>query len=171
MLSVNKVEGACKSLSTLCKSAIRKKLLVNDPNIKLTPSEYSFGEALVFWVIDWLTRVKLLNAEQLQLVIQEFTAKITQFGNQLETQENQARFKSYSGLLTLPMCKLGFLDRKLMCMDGYDQFLDLETGDLVPATDNKPLEVIGYNLTVLFMRYHTQANRVKSCSAEQDLKS
>ncbi len=159
------VENICSSLSPLLKNTIRNKIL----KLEEPATEYTCGEALVIWTADWLSRVMLLSADQLRLVLEEFVDNIIKAGDELgyhmyrtpPTKDQEAR-KKY------PVCKLGFLDRKLVCMDGRDTFVDLTTGNKTKAINSQPLETVAYNLTTLFIRYNSERQKEhhKSKTAE-----
>jgi hypothetical protein len=157
-----RVEGICQHLSAAVGAHIKYQILKTTE-----PRNYTVGEALLFWLADWFTRINLLKQEQLIRLLDNFAPSIINFGAELEVallRGNSAR--SIKSALKLPMCKLGFLDRRVACMDGRDTFLDLETGESFPAKDRLPLETLAYNLTSLFVRYRTQMNR--SCTDEQE---
>lgn len=151
------VENTATSLSPLLVNIIKKRIIKTEASCML----YTHGEALLFWLADWLTLIKLLKPDQLQLLIEEFAPTITTFGTQLQKAEEDTPIDSLAQVKKLPTCKVGFLDRRIACIDGRDTFLDLETGDTFPAVDRLPLETIGYNLTTLFLRYQNQM-RVRS---------
>ena len=145
-----KVEAVCKHLSPVTLQAIRKKVLqVPDDCV-----EYTVGSALVFWVADWLTGLQILAADQVRLLIEEFSPDIIKFGVELEG-ALKIRSEDFRRprIMQLPCAKIGFLDRWQACMDGRDTFLDLKTGKSVPAIERRPLETIAYNLTALYLRY------------------
>lgn len=145
MFKRDRVEEVCKNLSPLFKQAIKKNIL------DLAPSDsyYTFGEALIFWTADFLVTTKLLQPEQLRAAIEEFAGELQMFGSLLAGFRSQTNIKN----VKLPSCKLGVLDRKLICMDGKKVFLDITTGATMPAINKNPLETISYNLTVLAFRY------------------
>lgn len=157
-MNAAQVEKLCDNLTDLIKHTIRTKILK-----PASPDEYSFHEALVFWLADWLYGSKLLQVDQLRLILEEFLPDLEMFGNMLETV-----WRDKKDAAKLPVCKLGFLDRKLACMDNDTKFLDLYTGEKTTSTNKMPLEVISYNLTTLFVKYHAQYQAFSS--AELKLK-
>jgi hypothetical protein len=158
-LSCDKVEN-CSHLSTLLKNIIKTKLIKR----KETTEGYTFGESLLFWVADWLSYVKLLKQEQIHLVMEECSTYICKFGGVLHdawhnfdpTHLNQQIIDDN----VLPNCKLGILDRQVICMDGFSVFLNVETGEKRPTRTKIPIEVITYNLTALFVRYFSNLKKM-----------
>ncbi len=115
-----------------------------------------------------MTRSNLLKTEQVWLLLDEYGGAISNFGsNFLGDESLWVMSPKGNKAKKLPVCKLGFLDRKIVCMDGCDTFLDLETGNKQPVADLMPMETITYNLTAVFTRYHAQAHK-QSSSAEQN---
>jgi hypothetical protein len=152
MMKPEQVEAICHSLSPLLRNTIRSKIL----NCQSLPTTYTFGEALTFWVGDMLIGSKLVTSEQLRVILEEFSGRIVHFGNELQDVWLKEKPRGLPEYKKLPICKIGFLDRRLVCMDGQAFFLDLTTGTRVPAADNWPLETLAYNLTMLFVRYNTK---------------
>lgn len=152
MMKPESVEDICPSLSQLFKNTIRIKILGH----KSLPTTYSFGEALVFWLGDMLLGTKLTTEEQMRVIFEEFHERIKSFGDTLQEVWLKDKPANFSAYKKLPICKIGFLDRRFVCMDGQQFFLDLTTGDRIPAADNWPLETLVYNLTTLFVRYRTK---------------
>jgi hypothetical protein len=151
-MNPQQVEKLCSHLSPLLLNTIRNKLFKHDT----PPTYYDVPEALLFWTADTLATTKLLKPEQLLILLEEFLEPITKFGRTLEiAQLNKDK--------QLPVCKLGFLDRKCACIDNFEYFLDIETGIRVLSRDMLPLETIVYNLTTLFVNYH---KKLKVSSAE-----
>jgi hypothetical protein len=146
------VEALCTNLLPLTKNLIRTKILKYDR----PPKIYTFGEAVVFWLGDLLTGSKLVTSEQLRLLLEEFSDQlIYKFGNALQTAWVTDAEK---GMKRLPSCKIGFLDRQYVCMDGIDFFLNLTTGETTKAVGISALETVAYNLTTLFVRYQQRLN-------------
>lgn len=165
-METQKVEAICKHLSVVTLQAIRKKILRVPPDVYT----YGVGEALIFWVADWLTGLQIIATDQVRLLIEEFAGNIITFGKALEealAQEQLSVGPPVPKSMRLPMCKIGFLDRWQACMDGRDTFLDLKTGEVVPAIDRRPLETIAYNLTALYIRY-TDLMHIEDIRATND---
>lgn len=141
------VEAGCIELSPIFKQALKNKILKVPPG-----DEYSAGEALVFWTADWLAGLKLVSADQLRLLMEELGQKVREFGDGLGDKADKPN---------PPSAKIGFLDRRYVCLDQYDKFLDLQTGEQIQAADKWPMETIAYNLTLLFMRYRKAAMQAK----------
>jgi hypothetical protein len=160
-MNPDQVERLCTQLSPLLKNTIRTKILhYTEP-----PKDYDFGEALTFWLADLLTGTKIISADQVRLLLEEFYSGILVFGDSLTTAWET---KGTMNRKRLPDCKIGFLDRQLVCMDGQNFFLDLVTGKKEAVSETKSLEVLMYNLTTLFVRYK---NQMKSSSAELEVKN
>jgi hypothetical protein len=153
-MNAAQIESSCSHLSSLLINTIRTKILKKTE----LPKQYTFGEALVFFMADLLLGNKLLTAEQLRVVLEEFQDRIMTFGLDLESAWYVATPKGIDDLKRLPVCKLGILDRQLVCMDGCDFFVNVTSGERVPAVNNMPLELIAYNLTTLFVRSRTRLN-------------
>lgn len=152
----DKVERLCSNLSQLLKQAIRYKILKHEE--PRTDIAYHPWEAFHFWLTDMLASTKLLQQEQLRLVVEEFSNDFKTFGLTLQTALKDQVVKSVDKIKKLPVCKLGILDRRFICLDGRETFLDIQTGLLVPAIDNWPLETIAYNLTTMFVLYLNKYN-------------
>jgi hypothetical protein len=148
-------EAICSRLSPLLKNTIRSKLLKAE-----LPCQYTDGEALLFWFADWMSGLKLVQPDQLRLVLETLAQQIISFGNAVGAAMVALDGpRSIKGMRDLPVCKVGFLDREYVCMDGWDKFLELRTGETPPATNNMPVETIAYNLTSIFVRYTYQMKR------------
>lgn len=156
------VESICQYLPALLKKSIRKTLL----KYEKPPELYSSGEALLLWAADWLTGTNIIKQDQLWTLLEEFSARIIEFGT---VHLDKALITNQSiKNKSLPVCKLGFLDRNLACIDGCDKFINLTTGNVVSITNNWPIETIGFNLTALYLQYEAKLKRF--CSAEHNLK-
>lgn len=155
-MNVARVEGICSHLSSLFMKTIRIKIL----DLQEPLSTYSFGEALTFWLADNLISTKLVQTDQMREILEEFGDRLLGFGVALE----QAWVRGTKELRKLPLCKIGILDRRLICMDGVPFFFDIVTGQKKPATDDWPLETVVYNLTTLFVMYY---NKSKESSSDE----
>jgi hypothetical protein len=145
------------------KNAIRTKILKHNRLVE----EYNFGEALVFWLGDVLAGTHFVSPDQQRLVLEEFCDGICEFGKALGKDLDTVLGRGMAEIKRLPVCKIGFLDRKLVCMDGQAFFLDITTGEKVPATDHMPLETLAYNLTTLSVRYNNQLQKLDPSGAKQ----
>lgn len=163
-MNAAQTENLCTHLSPLLKNIIRSKIL----KLKEPSKTYNFGQALIFFLADMLTGSKLVTQDQLRVLLEEFSDRIVDFGIKLEAAWKAAPVSNLRSFKSLPVCKIGFLDRQLVCIDGQDTFLDLNSGERVPSTDNLPLEVIAYNLTTLHVRYNNQLKKVSSAELEAE---
>jgi len=158
MFNLDEVEALCNSLSQAFKQSIKRNA------IKLPPGaeRCSPGEALVFWLADWLMKARLLGPDELRLVIDDLAGDVKTFGDGLAGCNNLG-----GRILKLPTAKLVFLDRRHVCLDGRPLFVDLKTGAVAEAIDYKPLETIAYNLTGLYLRY-SQALKSPNLEPSED---
>lgn len=156
MISSLLVESICKSLSP-----IALKVFKNNYFGKST-TDYTDGEALLLFLYDWFTEIKLLKPQQLDLVIQEFRTDIENYGETLV----KAIDAQHGSLKALPLCKIGFLDRALVCFDGKDIFLNIKTGEVTATTDKRPTETISYSLTSIYLHYMAEIKALRNANTK-----
>jgi hypothetical protein len=113
--------------------------------------------ALVLWVADTLTRVRICTPDQLMLLLPVVRDGILQFAVKLDTYLE--RCKAGEQGVSLVAHHLGFCDRRYVTLTGLDTLLDLQTGEVVDKLPVKPLETVGYDLVALYIR------RVAECDA------
>lgn len=148
----NQVEDLCKNLTPLLKTIIRTKVITS-----LEPHTYTSGEALVFWLFDWLMKIKIASDTKVRLIIETFYGIIRSFGDDLGHYDKSSE-------KILPVCKIGICDRHIVCVDVSNRFLDLDTGLVIESIKKQPLETITYNLTTLYTRY---ANALKKKESDK----
>jgi hypothetical protein len=153
-----KAEVVCKNLSVQQKNLIRNKILPRDPD---QAPFYMPGEALVFWLADWLIPTKLIKPEMFRSVLEEIRLDVSIFGNVL-----YRSLRDFKDNTKLPVCKLGFLDRRYVCIEGRDTFFDSEREETVTKLTQMPFETVSYNLTVLYLRYVKEMEKLQPCYKE-----
>jgi hypothetical protein len=152
----HKVQASCKRLSGLQLNLLRTTVLKLEPD----HVQLSHGQVLLFWFADWLAGVNLLKADQMLGVCHFLGKSIVEFGDKLgKTIETAGAPQSTKAMKLLPVCKVGFLDREYVCIDGVDSFSSLSSGETVKVLSLMPIESIIYNLTSIYVRYLGQTKR------------
>lgn len=130
-------------VSRVILSAIGGQIADSDP--VLVP-----GETLSLLVAGLLDRVRIVSNDQRLLLLQDIKSVLWPFAQQLQEVINAAPDKRK--ISRLPVCQLGFVERRYVTATGRSGFLDLTTGDALRELPAAPLETISYNLTTLYVR-------------------
>lgn len=106
---------------------------------------------MIVWVATFLSRLAWLAQEQWRLLIQECSADLGRIAV-LFKDIQEDKVESYV---------LSFVDGRYATWTGVTQFLNLETGDWVPALEHRGFEHIGYDLLTLAIREDARCTRIR----------
>lgn len=144
--------------SPLQKRALLRNLLHYDATDE--ENEYPAGDCMVIWLAHLLEGALFLKPEQRQLLLEEITPDLQQFGKHIEEGLPEHR---------------GVPNYQLVLAEGYyatwtnkEGFLDLREGTWVRSTPRPILESLGYNLTELFCRRMEQCLQIQDHLGRED---
>lgn len=133
------IETSTANLSPVQKTILAKIL-------GLTGDTLTAGEAMVFWLADLLSWVRICDSDQQRLIIELFCKDIREHGERVHT-------AVVTRQPVLPVSFIGFGDRHMVTITGQQVILDLNTGELKDLTlTEQLLETLNYNLTALYTR-------------------
>jgi len=102
----------------------------------------SDGEAMLVWTAAALAARQPVSEEKQETLVTLLADKLVAIGNRLSAGSDVAAF-------------LVINDLTLVVVSGMDCFLDLRTGDFVPAVNRPSMETTAFNLTEIF-KFHKQ---------------
>lgn len=141
-------------------------LAITDMPTDTTPAE--FWHALAIWTADLLFSVRLCPQASVLLLITRWRPVFQNYGQCLATY-----LQSTDAATKLQMQQIAICDRRYATATGDNRIIDLQTGETVEKLPSHPLETVGYDLGVLFMRRYQQLTRARASNettgSEKDL--
>lgn len=112
------------------------------PQVPADEVVISADHCLKLWVFMLLNRLKFLASEQRTVLFEELVGGITGLVDQIQARDTPAQIT--------PMVVIA--DSRYAAWHGVTGWLDLQDGSTVPKPRQTPLEIVSYNLAVLFNR-------------------
>jgi len=118
------------------------------------PEDFDLWEALFVWLADYLVAPVHLPLEHVLSFVEFVLPVVRTYGNALNNVEDSVMKPD-----SIPVCKVGLLDQRLVVVDGVDKFYDLEDETEIDYVQIQPVETRSWSLPRLYALYRFEYDR------------